>query len=481
MTASAQHSKRVWPTIVAFLSVATLAWFAYSPILGAWFRHDDFWWLGTAQRWADGSLPLTYAPAGVAPLYSLLYYFTYHTWGLNPVPYFALLLACHVVDSCLVLGLIWLLTRRLAAAWAGGVLFAILFCHHEAVAWPAGGPHVFAAFGILLSLIGWVLYRQGHRWALPVSLLFAVAATLTKDSGIAVLPLALALEATVFRALNKRALIWLATPLVALVAWRVAMPPVRDPLALGGADFHLGPHMLWNLLRCVPQMVLPDLRFENYLSLLQRLLPPAAVGITVGAGQIGLLALSALALWALWRGNDRVRLAVLWCYAGFLPFTPFTYTYARAPRYLYIPSIGLALLAGLAAVWLADAMKQRLRARHVVLLALALLYVVGSFGFARYMCRNRLRDSELRMNVVTQIMQHVAIPEPGATFIVRGLPQHLQDATLALPVIYNKPIRVELEGKRDTPGAYVAVFDAQAHLLSFSQVPRRGASGHRPQ
>ena len=481
MKASAEHSKRVWSAALACVSVAAFAWFAYSPILGAWFRHDDFWWLETAQRWADGSLPLTYAPAGVAPLYSLLYYFTYHAWGLNPVPYFALLLACHVIDSCLLMCLIWLLTRRLVAAWAGGVLFAVLFCHHEAVAWPAGGPHVFAAFGILVALVFWVLYRQGRRWALPVSLLFAVAATLTKDSGIAVLPMALVLELAVFRTLNKRALVWLATPLAALVAWRVIIPPMQDPKALGGADFHLGPHMFWNLLRCVPQMVLPDLRFENYLSLLQRLLPLASVSIVVTAGQIGLLALSALALGALWRGNDRVRLAVLWCYAGFLPFTPFTYIYARAPRYLYIPSIGLALLAGLGAVWLADAIRQRLRARQVILLALALLYIVASFGFARYMCRNRLRDSALRKGVITQITQHVSTPEPNALFVVRGLPEHLQDATQALPVVYNRPVRVELEGKGDTPGAYVAQFDVQARLLSFRQVPRLAVYGRRLQ
>ena len=116
-----------------------------------------------------------------------------------------------------------------------------------------------------------------------------------------------------------------------------------------------------------------------------------------------------------------------------------------------------------------------------ILLALALLYIVASFGFARYMCRNRLRDSALRKGVITQITQHVSTPEPNALFVVRGLPEHLQDATQALPVVYDRPVRVELEGKGDTPGAYVAQFDVQARLLSFRQVPRLAVYGRRLQ
>jgi len=175
--------------VPALAVVAAVAWLAYAPALGAYFRHDDFWWLRTAAQWADGSLSVTHAPAGVAPLYSLLYLFIYRTWGLNPQPYFALLLLCHVLASCLVLALVWLLTRRLLAGFVGGLLFALLFCHHEAVAWPAGGPHAFALFFILLALIGWSLYRDGRAWALPLSILCTLAATFTKDSGIAVVPL----------------------------------------------------------------------------------------------------------------------------------------------------------------------------------------------------------------------------------------------------------------------------------------------------
>ena len=47
-----------WLHAVGTFAVAVLAWLAYAPVLGAYFRHDDFWWLSTARQWADGTLHL---------------------------------------------------------------------------------------------------------------------------------------------------------------------------------------------------------------------------------------------------------------------------------------------------------------------------------------------------------------------------------------------------------------------------------------
>ncbi len=441
--------------VLALATVALAAWLAWQPALHAGFRHDDFWWLRTAKRWADGTLPLSYAPAGVAPVYNLLYYLTYQASGLDPWLYFAELLACHAVDSCLVLVLIWLLTGRLLAAWAGGLCFALLFCHHEAVTWPAGGPHVFAAGGILLSLIGWVRWRQGCRRALPWSLAAAVWAVFTKDSGIAVVPLLFGLELTVFRAADKRALAWLLLPPLALVTWRWSMPPIAEPMTPGSVGFRVGWHMLPNLVYAVPQMVWPDLRFDNYQALLQRALAPGAVAVALRLSDAVLLAVSVVAAITLVRSRGLLQLAVAWCYLGFVPYTPFAYDLARAPRYLYIPSIGLALLAALAVdrLWASG--------RRTALIALAAVFVLGSVGLARLVCRNRLRDTGYRDQAVEAVLSAAALPEAGGTVCLYGLPEHLKDVAEALPLYSDVPLQALTDPSQPPPGAWVFWFAPQ--------------------
>jgi len=448
---------KTWRPIVATAVVAAAAWLAYAPILGAYFRHDDFWWLSVAAQWADGSLSLTRAPAGVAPLYSLLYSFLYHTWGLNPQPYFAVLLLCHVLDSCLVLALVWLLTRRLLAGFTAGLLFALLSCHHEAVTWPAGGPHVFALLSILLALIMWTLYRQGRAWCLPLAVACALAAAFTKDSGIAVVPLLLALDVCAFRGRRRWALATLALPLVALVAWRAVFPPIAEPQRPGSTSFHLGPHSVLNMITNPPQMLVPDLRFENYQQFLARLLPAGAVHAAIVGSQVGLWLLSALALWAVLRGTRPVKLGVLWCYAGYLPFIPFSYDYARAPRYLYIPSVGLALLAGVAAVAVSARVRSRLG--RAAIMALFVAYLAGSFGFARLVCANRLEESRQRLAAMAAVQAHVPHPPPRAEIVLEGLPEYLHDVGQGLALRYGRPLHIRVGAVAAGPQVYRFSFD----------------------
>ena len=175
-----------------------------------------------------------------------------------------------------------------------------------------------------------------------------------------------------------------------------------------------------------------------------------------------------------------VRLGIAWCYLGFLPFTPFSYEYARAPRYLYIPSIGLVLLAAVAAEALRRRSASRLSGRTLLAMALAVGYLAASFGFARVMCANRLRDSDLRREVVAAIHERVPAPESDTAFVLRGLPEPLEDLALALPVVYGRPVEVVIDGATRVTPRYEFEFDpaAPATITVFRRVP--AASGHRP-
>lgn len=461
------HARAVpWLSGAAVGTVAGLAWLAYSPILGAYFRHDDFWWLSTAQRWAAGTLPVTHAPAGVAPIYSLLYHVTHLAWGLDPRPYFAQLLLCHAVNSCLVAILVWMVTGRLAQGWLSGLFFAVLFTHHEAVTWPAAGPHVFVTLGILPATICWVQYRRGVRWCLPGSVLLGSLAVMTKDSGVTVVPLLLAVDLTLFRRTEKRTLVWLAVPLLVLVTWRVLLPPLMEPMTPGSAAYRVGAHMGANLVRIVPQMVVPDLRFENYRRLLEQALPARAVGAVVRAADAAVVLLTVVALWGLWRGSAPVRMGVLWCYVAFVPFLPFSYEYARAPRYLYISSVGLAVVVGwlVGRAWTGP--PGRATAGRALLVAAVVAYVAGSVGFARMVCANRLRDSETRRMIISTVIRHVGGEPPGTAIHVQGLPPAFSDVAQAVALHYSRPVTVVADAGPAPAGRHVFRFDtAPPHRL----------------
>ncbi len=459
--------------LLALVTVAAVAWLAYAPIRGAYFRHDDFAWLAAAQHWMEGTRSLADGHLGVTVAYNLWFRTAYQLWGLNPRPYFTILLLCHTLNSCLVVLLIWLLTRQMLAAWFGGLCFAVLFSHHEATTWVAASPHSFAALWILAAVICWVVYRNGRAWCLPLSVAFTLLAVFTKDSGVAVLPVLLALELTWFRDRSKRPLVWHAGVYVLLVLWRVCLPPLTDPIVAGSADYRPGLHMLYNAVYGVPQILVPDLRFENYLALLQSVLPDAAVGAALVVGHVAIVLITVLALWGLWRGSTMVRFGILWCYLSFLPFLPFSYEYARAPRYLYIPSIGVALLAGLLVQGVAARLKPGLSARKLAAVAVAVAYLAGSFGFARLVCSNRVRDSRMRQSIVQQVTSHVPVASAGEVFWLCGLPRHLEDVRKAIPLYYPQPVNARVSCAVPPPGAYFFRFDptSPASLIEFRRVP----------
>ena len=249
-----------------------------------------------------------------------------------------------------------------------------------------------------------------------------------------------------------------ALPLLALVAWRLLMPPAADPKAMGSSDFRLGLHQLTNLALCVPQMLLPDPRFENYAALLGKLLPAPALGVVNALALAAMLGLTGLALVGLKRGGPLTRLGLLWCYLGFAPYTPFSYAYARAPRYLYIASAGLALLVGALAARVGARWPGWSRWRRLLVASAAAAYLLASVGFARMVCANRLRDSGMRRQAVELVLRKVQLPEPNATFRLAGLPGYIDDLDGALWVSYGQPVRVVMGDGPLTPGMQIFRF-----------------------
>ncbi len=441
---SIEHDKlRCLPLLLTLAGIIALIWAAYGPIVGTYFRHDDFAWLEVARQWADGSRSLMQGHMGVVYIYSLYYHAMYTFAGLNPAPYLTALLICHAANTIFVMLLVWLLSGKRIQSLAAGAFFAVLYTHHEAVAWSAGGHHAFATLFLLPAVICWVLYRQGHTWGLPASVVLGVLSILTKASGGALLPIIITAEYTLYRGKSKRPVLWHLIPPFSLVLYRIAFPPLLNPVDPMSADYHPGLQTIWNLITIVPQMLVPDLRFENYMQFVERLLPANLAGYAATAALLAMVGLTALAAWGIWKAAPMGKFALLWCYAAFLPYAPFSYVYARAPRYLYISSVGLAILvAYLVGLWLSGEKRPSPGIRKFVLVGLAIVYLVGSIGFGRLVCANRLRDSALRREIIARVLFRVPQPQPGETIVVAGVPEYLRDTIKGIGLYYDVPATI---------------------------------------
>lgn len=469
--------------LTAFFTVGLLAAVAYWPITGAYFRHDDFSWLRVAQQWQADSRSLAHGDTGVTLVYNIIYDATYRRWGLNPKPYFVWLLCLHVLNCWLVMMLTWLVAKRAWAMWMGGLFFALLFSHHEAVTWPAAGLHVLVAAFFLGAVLFWMLYRQGRNWALILSVLCTLLALMTKDSGVAIIPLLVAADWLLYPRTSRRPLFWHAAAYVVLAGWRVILPPLSEAMEPGSEHYHFGAHMLWNLVSGPPQMLVPDLRFENYMHFLQQLLPAQWVTLVVHISYLAVALLTVFAVWGLWRGSAQVRLGILWCYLAFLPFLPFSYDYARAPRYLYVPSVGLALLVGLLAAAIADRMPAGWNWNRFLALLVVIVFVSGSLGFAWTVCSNRLRDSRLRQHMVLHVTARLATAQPGTVIHLCGLPDHLCDVVWAVPLYYPVAMIVRDSCDDPPPGGYFFRFDPTnpVRLMEYHPAPSdRESTEDRP-
>lgn len=446
-------------------------------MLGAYFRHDDFGWLLVARQWGQGPAgwwSIRHGAAGCTPFYNLLFALLYRLAGRTPWPYYAALILAHATASALVFHLALALTGQRQAAAVAGFWFSLHYVHHEAVTWVSSLYRPLALSLLLASLLLFVrCRRQGGVASLVLSAVLMLLAWLTKEDplpGILLLPF---LDQWWLRGEKQEAgdgrrensqlpreepkkgagRWWIYLPFgLGLLAYGLIRPwawAMGGALASGPGIYWPGPHILTNLIRCVPQMLVPDLDFETYRQLLQRFLSPGGIAAGALISRIfgGLITLAATVLFI--RGPRTVRFWVLWCYGMFLPFAPFAYAYALAPRYLYIPSVGLAMLVGLGM----QACDERVKERSAVGLrrgvwAALLLILLANGALLGLVQKHRLRDSAVRRAVLTTVQAQVPKPEPEARIYLVGVPFHVRDVGLGVALLYDVPV----EGKCLRPG-----------------------------
>lgn len=334
------------------------------------------------------------------PAFGWAYSIVARMFGLQPAAFHATSVALHIAVTLLVaLG-----ARRLFAAWSGdrrreiaalaaGLFFAVYPAHAEAVAWIGDQVDLLTALFGLLALFAYLSHKDRggwtRWWAGPF---FYLLACLAKEPGTALLLVLGAVEMSEWR--REGSLLRALRRASARLAPYVAMFAVYVALrihALGG----FSPRSYGVTASPAGALAFAAGLFARYLAFLAvpfpgrvlasvpapTLLSPVAIAGLAAAG-IALLGLAAAA----WSGRARreivLPLAVI--VAFLLPVLAANSIGGSnfSERYLYLPSIGLAWLAGGLAVWLAGVVP--VRARRVAAAAgLAILAALGVAAWAR--------------------------------------------------------------------------------------------------
>ena len=295
----------------------------------SYFFNDDFQWLQRAREFrAANLLDLARYDHFYRPIIEIYFYLGQRLFGCTAWPFHAMSLAIHLINTLLLFLLASALSRSGFVAFLAAMFFCVQPAYVEAVAWVGAITDLLPACWYLLAL--WThlrfLERGGARFYAASIAAFA-ACLLTHESSATLLPMMIALEATLAserrlpvarRSASDRAARY--APLALLLIGYLALAYVvnsRSYLIREG-HYALGWHAVPHVLEYIVSLYVGQRTVVTYV----------LIGIVTGL--------------LLWRGTPRMRFAVLWIFMTLAPVAFFTW--GNASRYAYVPAAGFALL-----------------------------------------------------------------------------------------------------------------------------------------
>jgi hypothetical protein len=383
---------------VALLSGTTV----FTSGLTAWFVSDAWIFLDRADQafpiqYFDPASPLRF----YRPLVEVAFWIEYRLFGLNPLGYHLVALAGHTASAILVGAVAYHFAPRWGAALAAG--FALWFSiHAHEVVFDVADLHNALGGPLLLGAV--LAFLKGRSWWAAGLM---VAALLVDENGVLVVPLAAV--AAVLQRTDWRRLAPVAAVLVVYLAATFLRGSIigetSDPCRslacwIAGLQSYAG-----RLVVRPDELIAAD---------------PPAQWLVVGVA--GLL-LAQPWRWRHWRG---AAFGAAWA-AGTSLFFVLALAPYIADRFLYIPSMGVAIAIGAvtaeASVWL----RERSARSLVSAAALGLISVWIGLGAVSLEWRGRqwVVAGEVARDAMQRIQSAEPDPPPNAVFVVYGVPDFL--------------------------------------------------------
>lgn len=174
--------------------IALTGFLCYSNVFNSFFLSDDFVLIALFDKLGPFGLWVNQQHGQslfFRPLLSLISFWDYQLWGLNPFGYHLTNFGFHLANAVLVRTLAYLLMfnvkieaqQKTFLSYFSGFIFLLLPSHSEAVSWISARTDVIATFFALLSFVTYLNYKYlGYKTNLIVSILSFLAALYCKES-----------------------------------------------------------------------------------------------------------------------------------------------------------------------------------------------------------------------------------------------------------------------------------------------------------
>jgi len=313
------------------LSVAAVGVLAYLPTVHNSFISDDFTMLPFVREVSAHPGQLLEVPSEIFRTVSYAYFWVcLKLFGLTPELFYWTGIALHTLVSLLVGRLVFVLTRNTGAAWAGALFFAAYERHQEAVMWISAVNDTLLTLFFLTFLLLWEhsLSNSKRQWAYVLALATLPIALFSKEPSVVLIPLAVLLM--MLKERTWREIVARTAPLLVMLAgygalWLWAADRnffVRDGYyALSWHFFPVYVRALWRIISPALLFLVPLL----WLAYRRSRLDEASKVLRSGSVCF-FLATIALTI---------------------VPYSFLTYLDHIPSRSTYLPSVGLAALAGL--------------------------------------------------------------------------------------------------------------------------------------
>jgi hypothetical protein len=427
---------RWWARVAVLFVVAGTPLF--SPVLVSWFASDDFMLYAKIIQGGIPFLPDEASGGFLRPLVGLSLWLIYYIAGLEPFPPHAFSVLLHLANSLLVVKLGLVLQhgrshRNTFDPIAAGVIFLVLGCHGEAVAWISSLGDLLATFFVILMLVECCRALQtgaGAHWI--GSMACMGLALFSKESAFAA-PLLLMLLLLFHwgggteRTFTRRDLVALLAHVALLIIYLLYRRWMLGAFVGGyGAHGHL---------RFYPDLVAQSLgRF-----LWRVFLPPipewllAPIPNMEGFWAWGFLAVIFVPVLVIaWRRRRDMGLGLLCALAFLAALAPvfnvrIYLSDMEGERYLYLPSLFAALGAGYA-IALLPRMKWRIAALSVFALFQASVLLAGVLHWqgASTIARNIVASIQEQHRGGTIVLVNKPDAYKGALVFRTGLPEALR-------------------------------------------------------
>lgn len=278
-------------------------------------------------------------------------------------------LGYHLMSLLLQVGVVWLVFfagRRLLkndlGAFFAAALFALHPIHTESVAWVAGVTDLELTLFYLLTFLfflGLDEARGARLWTLQVLMIMSFALALLSKEHAVTLPVLAVLyehgvrehrgETRFFTKFSRYASLW-----ILLAGYVVFRATILGGLTPQGARSGISRYEAFLSAFSLVGKYFGKLFWPVHLTLFYRFEKSTSLADPrVIAGFLA-LAICAVVLVILWKRNRTAAFAMLWFFLTLAPVLNVRWmlTNVFAERYLYLPSVGFAWLAGIALAWL---------------------------------------------------------------------------------------------------------------------------------